>query len=119
MWAKPWVTLRSPCKGGCAVTGCEEEPGHWQRNNSLAEEQLGISITERRRSLGLPLPVLAPCLTVFPVSGTLGYPRGAPCPSWLIGALSLQSPRLKLLECTRIKVALGFSWDLSCLVSQS
>lgn len=85
----------------------------------LAEEQVGVSIAERRRSSGLPLAVLAPCLPVFPVPSTLGYPQGALCPSWLVGALLLQSPRLKLLECTRIKVALGFSWDLSCLVSQS
>lgn len=48
----------------------------------------------------------------------LGFPRDAPCPSWLIGALTLQSPRLKLLGHARIKVALDFSLHVSFLASQ-
>lgn len=87
----------------------------------LAEERLGISIAQRRRrrrSSGLLLAALAPRLVSCPWH--TGVPPGSsPCPSWLIGAFSLQSSRLKLLECTRTKVGLRFSWDLSCLVSQS
>lgn len=101
------------------MPGWLDSEGLWGGDWPLTEEQLGISTARRRSSSVLLLAALTPCLTAFPAASMLGYPQGAPCPSWLLGALSLPSPRLKLLEHTRTKVVLSILWDLSCLVSQS
>lgn len=53
-----------------------------------------------------------------PIAHT-GVPQGAAFLCWLLGALPLQRPRLKVLGRARINIVLDFSWVVSCLTSQS
>lgn len=71
--------------------------GVWGGDQPLAKEGLRISTAERRSS-ELPGAIFWLCVSH---SRHTGKPQGAPCPSWLIGTFLLQSPRLRLPECTR------------------